>query len=73
MKGNKVGVDLIPESNFTPDLFLSRSHPKRSAFMKAADTINEKFGKNTIFFGTIGIERSWSMRSDRRSMFNTTQ
>lgn len=66
-------LDLIPESSVIPDLFLGASHPKRNAFMKAADAINERFGRNKIFFGAMGIERPWTMKSDRRSMFNTTQ
>lgn len=65
-------LDLISEANIVPDLFLGGIDPKRSALMYAVDGINAKFGKNILFYGAMGVQQTWKMRSDKRSSYNTT-
>lgn len=65
-------LDLIPENLVIPDLFLGGINPKRKAAMQIMDAINLHFGKNTLFFGAMGIDPSWKMRSDRSSQHNST-
>jgi DNA polymerase V len=63
-------LDLISESNVIPDLFLGGIDPKRKLLMETVDGINAQCGKNTLFYGAMGINPQWKMRSDKRSRFN---
>lgn len=65
-------LDLQPEKNIVPDLFLGGINPKRKAVMQTVDALNAHFGKNTVFFGAMGTDSQWKARSDRRSEYNTT-
>lgn len=74
-KYKKCGIillDLIDEKNVIPDLFLGGINPKRKALMNTVDFINASFGKDKIFFGAMGVDPAWKMRSDRCSAYNTT-
>lgn len=64
-------LDLIPEDNIVPDLFL-RQNPKRQQLMQTVDDLNARFGKNTLFYGAMGTNPQWKMRCDRRSRHYTT-
>lgn len=66
-------LDVVPEKSVIPDLFVGCSDPKRSALMKIVDGINEDYGKNTLFYGAMGVRKEWVMRSDRHSVHNTTE
>lgn len=63
-------LDLISEKNVIPDLFLGGIDPKRKLLMETVDGINTRCGKNTLFYGAMGINPQWKMRSDKRSRFN---
>ena len=65
-------LDLIPEEHIVPDLFLGDIDPKRRSLMQAVDTINAHFGKNSIFFGAMGVQQRWASRSEHRTKYNTT-
>jgi len=65
-------VDLVFERDVLPDLFGDTLDPKRSSLMHTIDALNDKFGKNAVFFGAMGIHPRWKMRSDNRSCYNTT-
>ncbi|MEI8365356.1 MAG: DUF4113 domain-containing protein [Parachlamydiaceae bacterium] len=57
-KYKKCGVfllDLIPEDKMIPDLFSGGLNPKRSCVMRTVDSLNQRYGKNTIFFGAMGV------------------
>lgn len=74
-KYKKCGIfllDLIAEENVVPDLFLGGVDSKRNTVMHTVDALNERFGKNTVFFGAAGIDQSWKSRSEQRSKHNTT-
>lgn len=65
-------LDLTAESLLMPDLFLKSFDIKRMSLMKTVDTLNARFGKNTLFFGAMGPKNpSWKSRSDKCSQFNT--
>ena len=67
-------LDLTSESLLTPDLFLKSFDLKRMSLMKTVDTLNARFGRNTIFFGAMGSKNpSWKSRSDKCSKFNTSE
>jgi len=65
-------LDLIPEETVAPDLFIKGSNPKRRELSNTIDALNEKFGKNTVFYGAMGTNPQWKMRSDSRSPGYTT-
>lgn len=76
-KYKKCGIillDLVQEQDVVPDLFLGNIDPKRKRANKAVDAINNYFGKNTIFYGAMGVstDPAWKMRSDKSSCYNTT-
>jgi DNA polymerase V len=65
-------LDLIPENLVSPDFFLGSFDPKRRQLAEMVDTLNARFGKNTLFYGSMGIDPSWKMRCERRSKHYTT-
>lgn len=65
-------LDLIAKDFVVPDLFFGGIDPKRTTLMQTIDSLNARFGKNTIFFGALGTNPRWKMRSDKRSLYNTT-
>lgn len=74
-KYKKCGVillDLIPEASFIPDLFLGGLDPKRQIVMQTVDRVNAIHGKNTLFFGALGVSQSWKANSKKASAYNTT-
>lgn len=77
VKYKKCGVvllDLIQERDVIPDLFLGNIDPKRKALNEVVDSINEYYGKNTLFYGAMGTSAmpTWKMRSDKSSCYETT-
>lgn len=66
-------LDLIPEDKVIPDLFLGGTDSKRTHLMRTVDALNAHFGKNTIFYGAMGINKRWKMRSENRSRCYTTR
>jgi len=64
-------LDLIHERSVIPDLFLA-PNPKRKLVMQTVDALNARFGKNTLFYGAMGIDPQWKVRADRRSPLYTT-
>lgn len=66
-------IDILPEMNVVPDLFLGPIHPKRTKLMKTVDALNDHFGKNTLFYAAMGVSPHWKMRSTKRSLHYTTE
>lgn len=65
-------LDLMPEEHIIPDFFQAAPDPKRTVVMQTVDALNSRFGKDTVFFGAMGTDPQWKMRSGRRSRHNTT-
>lgn len=65
-------IDLVPEESVEPDLFIGMEDDKRRRVLTTVDGINARFGKNTLFYGAMGVERGWAMRCDSRSRRYTT-
>jgi len=72
----KAGIilsDIIPEKNHQLSLF---DNPKKSInykLMNAVDKINERYGTNSIFPASIGINKNWHMRRNLISFRYTTR
>ncbi len=72
----KAGImlsELIHESKVQLNLFTARNNEKEKQLMEALDKINNKFGRNKIQFGAIGIEKDWKPRPALRSPYYTTR
>lgn len=71
----KCGVilfDLVQQEGVVDDLFKEKQSSKRSQVMEALDSINQYFGKDTVFFAAMGTRQEWRMRSNQRSPLYTT-
>lgn len=72
----KVGVmlfDIQEEIYSQLNLFGEHDNLKNQELMKAYDSINRKFGSNTIHSAACGIERKWQMLRDYKSPNYTTR
>lgn len=66
-------LDLLPNTVKQFDLLAAPSSLNNKPVMKILDTINSKFGKNSIFICAEGIDRQWQARAERMSPRYTTQ
>lgn len=64
-----------PQKYFQSNLFLNtrNNFSKKRRFMKAVDSINAKWGRNTVRFAAAGIEKPWRMRRQYTSPHYTTR
>lgn len=65
-------LDLILEANIPLDLFSEHVNPRRKLLAQAVDALNARFGKNAVFYGAMGTDPQWKMRSEYRSKHYTT-
>ncbi len=65
-------LDIIEDRYIALDLFQPKANPKRELLMKTYDQINSRFGKNTLFYASMGTHPQWKMRSDKHSRRYTT-
>ena len=77
LKYRKAGVllyGLAPRTVEQPDLFLPRVEtPKTDALNDFVDGMNRKYGRDTLFHLSEGIERPWGMRREFLSPRYTTR
>ena len=64
-------LDLLPVQSIVTDLFFEEN-PKKITLMHVVDNLNTRFGKNTLFFGAMGVAPKWKARCERRSNRYTT-
>lgn len=57
-----------PQTLFHPD-----DDEKKIAVMQALDTVNRRWGRNTLFYAGSGIAKHWRMRRERKSPSYTTR
>ena len=64
---------LIPETIQQGNLLLQNYDPERQQrLMSAIDGINNRFGRNTVFWGVAGIDKSWQRGRHRLTPRYTT-
>jgi DNA polymerase V len=72
----KAGVmllDLVKADQVQRSLFDQPDTPQSQARMRAVDTLNRRFGRDTVVYATAGIaRRGWSMKRDSLSLRYTT-
>jgi DNA polymerase V len=54
-------------------LFSGGNDENRIAIMQALDTVNKRWGRNTLFYAASGVEKQWRMRRERKSPSYTTR
>jgi DNA polymerase V len=66
-------TDLIPASAYKPDLFSGKSLEKQSCLMQAVDSINHRYGKNSVAFGSsLSQGKLWQPTCKKKSSYSTT-
>ena len=72
----KIGVVLLnitDAKNEQYSFYEVEDYDKSDTVMGTIDSVNEKFGNRSIFFGAQGINKDWKMRADRKSAMYTTK
>ena len=75
----KAGVmltDLVPSSRFQADMFDNISFDRRARkhkFMNVIDNINKRWGSNSVYYASSGINRTWFMKRKLMSPYYTTR
>jgi DNA polymerase V len=65
--------DLTDPASQQQTLFDSDDDDRKVMIMRALDTVNRQWGRNTLFYAGSGIEKGWSMRRERKSPSYTTR
>ena len=60
-------LDLVPEDHLQSDLSINSPPPKHRKLVEAVQDLNAFYDKNTLYYGTMGIDRSWKMKPDQSS------
>lgn len=63
---------LVPNEKLTKRMFDDEKFQRQHKLMKAIDELNQKFGKDTVRFGSVKTEGSWKMKQTRKSQSYTT-
>jgi DNA polymerase V len=68
--------EITPEDVLQPDLFGTfdwTEQARQARLMAVVDVVNTFVGRDVLFFGAQGFERSWWMKQTRRSPRATTR
>lgn len=72
-KAGVITQGLQPESIIQGNVFLQEYEPERQQrLMETIDSLNDRFGKNTVSWAASGINRSWVTKRDKVSPRYTT-
>lgn len=66
-------IELVPANSIQRSLWSEPDDYRRQGLMTVIDTLNADMGRNTIYFASTGVQRSWRLRSDHRSPRFTTE
>ena len=76
MKAGVIMQGLLSEDSFQLYLFSirdSQSRLKRKSLMKTIDTLNNRYGQNTVQWAACGIDKEWEMCRKHLSPSATTR
>lgn len=71
-KAGVILLDLAPASRVQGDLWDTPDTPSRKRLMRALDTINADYGRDTLVYASAGRWRAWALKSEFRSPRYTT-
>ncbi len=63
---------LCAAAEATPDLFAAPDSVERKRLMRTVDSLNGRYGRGAITYGTMGRQHGWKLRSDHKSPHYTT-
>ncbi len=72
-KGGVMTSDLVALSETQGVLFNTINTPRSESLMSALDNINKKYGRETLVYGSTGIEKGWGAKFNLRSPHYTTK
>ncbi|MDA8561516.1 Y-family DNA polymerase [Gammaproteobacteria bacterium] len=75
-KYKKAGIilfDIVPKDLIQQDLFINNDNSKKINLLKTIDNINEKLGKNTVFYCAEGIKKKRQSKEQNKSPSYTTK
>lgn len=71
-KANVILDDLVKPDG-APRALIDPVDPRRDALMMALDDINARFGRGSLFPGSTGVRRAWTLKADMRSPAYTSR
>ena len=72
---NKAGImftGIVDAAMHQQNLFIQPEPARNKPLMKALDRINDRWGRDTLRYGSSGLAREWSMKQTRKSPAYTT-
>lgn len=66
----KAGVllnDLVPSAGVQQDLFFIQDSLKAEKIMSVMDTVNNRYGRQTLHLASMGFKSPWRMKQERKS------
>jgi DNA polymerase V len=73
IKAGLILGELTSPSHQQQTLFEEDTDDQKLAVMQALDTVNRRWGRNTLFYAGSGIQKRWHMRRERKSPSYTTR
>ncbi len=64
---------LVQETKLQQSFLAARDSVRSAKLMAGMDAINQRHGRGTLQVASVGIDRGWGMRQDRRSPNYTTR
>lgn len=72
-KGGVMLLGLVPAPQRQLDLLTRRNEAKEAALMQALDSLNHKYGAQTLFYASSGVKPTWQMLRQLKSPHYTTR
>jgi DNA polymerase V len=71
-KAGVVFLGLVNNNEYGQNLFVDKNSQKSNSLMKAIDSMNVKFGRNSLTLADSGVRHCWKMRRDHSSKIDTS-
>jgi DNA polymerase V len=71
-KAGVVFLGLVNNNEYAKNLFVDKNSQKSNSLMKAIDSMNVKFGRNSLTLADSGFGHCWKMRRDHSSKIDTS-
>ncbi|MDR1718521.1 MAG: Y-family DNA polymerase [Dysgonamonadaceae bacterium] len=72
-KAGVMMMEIVPENAVQGNLFDKIDRVKHHDLMKVLDSVNEKYGRNTLKFAVMGDGKAWKIKQERLSPCYTTR
>jgi DNA polymerase V len=72
-KAGVMMMDICPENAVQGSLFDKVDRKKHKSLMNVLDSVNDRYGRNTLKFGSMGDGKAWKIKQERLSPCYTTR